>query len=388
MFPDTKFAIISGLSILIFSTLIILTRPAIEKRRTLDLIAYLWLLAMLRPLLQPWIVNAGLISYVPRFLLLPALPLVYGPLFYLYIRKLTRPDKDFRVAEWLPALLLFLVILFFPYFRRPPAFHGAPAQGGFLPMALIDPGLTLIYGTLIFLLLKKHKRRVAEKLSQINEMKSLGSAYILLAIFVSLNLLLAIHRTTFHHWGLPPSVNQEIHGSGFLVMIISFSLFLARQRPVYSDSPDPDPEDVGPEQKESDSLFFEAKEDSGGMSANEEGGEEAPPDSEVKEIRQAIERQRLYMDSELTLESLARLLGRSRHQVSYLLNRGVNQNFYRYINGLRVEHASELLLDSEYAAWPVLRIALESGFSSKATFNRLFKEYKGKTAMEWRKKAS
>ncbi len=386
MLPDTKYAIVAGLSILAFSALIILTRPAAEKRRALDLIAFFWLFTMFRPLVQPLLAKAGILDQLPRFSLLPAIPLMYGPLFYLYIRKLTRPDASLRSLEWLPAAALFAVILVLPYIQPPPAFHGRPAPGGFLPMAIIDPAITVIYGTLIFFLLRKHNRRVAEKLSQINEMKSVRSAYVLLFLFVLINLLLAIHRTTFTDWGLSRAINQEIHGSGFLLMIVSFSLFLARQRPVYSDSeegPDPD--------EEPDSLFFEEESSSstGGEAANEEGSDpEGPADTEVEELREIIERQRLYLDSELTLESLARVLGRSRHQVSYLLNRGVNQNFYRYINGLRVEHASDLLLDPDYSGWPVLRLALESGFSSKATFNRLFKEYKGQTPMEWRKKAS
>ena len=89
MFPDTKYAIVAGLAILVFSALIILTRPSQEKRPVLDFLAFVWLFTMLRPLVQPLLVNAGLIEHLPRFLLLPAIPLIYGPLFYLFIRKLS-----------------------------------------------------------------------------------------------------------------------------------------------------------------------------------------------------------------------------------------------------------------------------------------------------------
>ena len=394
MFPDTKYAIVAGLAILVFSALIILTRPSQEKRPVLDFLAFVWLFTMLRPLVQPLLVNAGLIEHLPRFLLLPAIPLIYGPLFYLFIRKLTRPDVRLRMIEWLPPALLFVVIALIPYFGGGPPAPGlsgppgppAPRDPGFMPFR--DVEMTVLYSALIFILLRKHNRRIAEKLSLINEMKSLRSAYVLLALFLFINLFLAIHRTTGTIWPSGPELNQELHGSGFLLLILSFSLFLARQRPVFSESDDSGGTDDRPTEPEN--LIFQ-NDEIPAREANLEGKEdvpEGPSDQEVQELRNSIESQRLYLDSDLTLESLARMLGRSRHQVSFLLNQGVNQNFYRYINGLRVEHASELLADPGYSNWPVIRVALESGFSSKATFNRLFKEYKGGTPMEWRRKAS
>ena len=86
MISDTRYAIVAGLAILGFSFLIIISKPAAERRPVLDSIALLWLLAMLKPLLHPLLVQEGWLRSIPQYLHLMALPWLYGPLFYLYIR--------------------------------------------------------------------------------------------------------------------------------------------------------------------------------------------------------------------------------------------------------------------------------------------------------------
>ena len=396
MISDTRYAIVAGLAILGFSFLIIISKPAAERRPVLDSIALLWLLAMLKPLLHPLLVQEGWLRSIPQYLHLMALPWLYGPLFYLYTRLLTRPERSLRVWEWSPPVVLLLIIMAVPLFRAgggTPLPGRAPAPGFPGPLAIVDPFLAVIYSVLTFLLLRRHSQRVIRTKSRLSEMNTLGSGYLLLFLFFVLSLFLSAHRFLGHTWGLSAGENQELHGSGFLAMIVSFSLFLARQRPVYSLSESEEVED----HLRPPNLFADPGMD--GSSPRESNSDpelhslggahhSLPPEEEVRQLRQSIESRALFLDSDLTLESLARQLEMSRHRVSYLLNQGVQRNFYSYINGLRVEHAARLLRDPDYAPWPVLRIALESGFSSKATFNRLFKEYKGKTPNEWRRLAA
>jgi AraC-like DNA-binding protein len=62
-------------------------------------------------------------------------------------------------------------------------------------------------------------------------------------------------------------------------------------------------------------------------------------------------------------------------------------NFNHFINSLRIEHAKNLLEQQESQHWTILVIALESGFSSLATFNRVFKAQLGYAPNEHRKSA-
>ncbi len=95
-----------------------------------------------------------------------------------------------------------------------------------------------------------------------------------------------------------------------------------------------------------------------------------------------------YLDSELTLTSLAKDLNISRSQLSLLINDGIGDNFYDFINKYRVEEVKRLMIDPQVKNYNLLGIALEAGFKSKSTFNLIFKRFTGLTPTEYRKNIS
>jgi AraC-like DNA-binding protein len=95
-----------------------------------------------------------------------------------------------------------------------------------------------------------------------------------------------------------------------------------------------------------------------------------------------------YLDSELTLSGLAKDLGISRSQLSLLINEGIGDNFYDFINKYRVEEVKKLMVDPQLKNYNLLGIALEAGFKSKSTFNLIFKRFTGLTPTEYRKNLS
>jgi AraC-like DNA-binding protein len=76
-------------------------------------------------------------------------------------------------------------------------------------------------------------------------------------------------------------------------------------------------------------------------------------------------------DPSLSLASLARLLGTNATYLSRALNEGLGVNFSTFVNGLRAEAVAELLRAGTNQ--DLLGIALDAGFSSKASFNRAFR---------------
>lgn len=98
--------------------------------------------------------------------------------------------------------------------------------------------------------------------------------------------------------------------------------------------------------------------------------------------------QKPYFDSELTLTSLAKNLNISRSQLSLLINDGIGDNFYDFINKYRVEEVKRLMIDPQIKNYNLLGIALEAGFKSKSTFNLIFKRFTGLTPTEYRKNLS
>ena len=100
-----------------------------------------------------------------------------------------------------------------------------------------------------------------------------------------------------------------------------------------------------------------------------------------RRLNDMMQEQTLFLDAELTLVSLAKAFGTNRANLSRLINTHGGLNFTRFVNNFRVAHAKTLLSTTDRA---ILDVAFESGFSAKATFNRLFKEIEGCTPTEFR----
>jgi len=84
-----------------------------------------------------------------------------------------------------------------------------------------------------------------------------------------------------------------------------------------------------------------------------------------------VRSERLYADPELSVSRLARILGTNSAYVSRAFNEGLGQNFSAFINRLRCEDVAARLRDG--ASDDLLDLALDCGFSSKASFNRAFR---------------
>jgi len=106
---------------------------------------------------------------------------------------------------------------------------------------------------------------------------------------------------------------------------------------------------------------------------------------ELEQLQRIVTTQKLYLDPNLSLHQLAKAVRMSPTQVSDLINRGLNQNFNDYINRFRTNQIVDLLSDENNNHLSILAIALDNGFNSKATFNRVFKKNTGKSPSEFRK---
>lgn len=92
-----------------------------------------------------------------------------------------------------------------------------------------------------------------------------------------------------------------------------------------------------------------------------------------------------WRDPGLTAPLLARHLATNTTYLSRALNAGLGQNFNEFVNLLRVRAVQEELA-VEGQSRDVLTIALDSGFNSKASFNRVFKRITGETPSDFRRR--
>ncbi|SHM80720.1 Helix-turn-helix domain-containing protein [Flavobacterium xinjiangense] len=100
-------------------------------------------------------------------------------------------------------------------------------------------------------------------------------------------------------------------------------------------------------------------------------------------IETLIQDEKWYQNSELTLLDLAKKLGTNVSVISKTINQGFEMNFNDCINSYRIKAVKNSLADGEHKNSTLLGIAFDSGFNSKATFNRAFKKNTGKTPKEY-----
>jgi AraC-like DNA-binding protein len=90
-----------------------------------------------------------------------------------------------------------------------------------------------------------------------------------------------------------------------------------------------------------------------------------------------------FLDMQLTLEKLAGDVGLRPGYLSQILNERLGMNFYEFVNAYRVREVQTKLADPTRAGGTLLALAHESGFNSKASFNRAFKRVTGLTPSEY-----
>lgn len=92
-----------------------------------------------------------------------------------------------------------------------------------------------------------------------------------------------------------------------------------------------------------------------------------------------------YLNHLLTLDNLAAQTVMPPRQLSQVINRHFNKNFFEFINSYRIEESKALLSKEENAKVTMLEVMAQAGFNSKATFNTFFKKVVGMTPTQYRK---
>ena len=102
----------------------------------------------------------------------------------------------------------------------------------------------------------------------------------------------------------------------------------------------------------------------------------------MSQIRQVMEQEKLYLDSELKLGDVATRLNTNRNAVSACINSQLGCSFSQFIGNCRVEHSKELMRQDP--EMKMMEVWMQSGFATESSFFRAFKAATGKTPAEWK----
>ena len=161
-----------------------------------------------------------------------------------------------------------------------------------------------------------------------------------------------------------------------LLLVWSLAYFGLQQKPGFIDQND------------------DASEDVTSLSDNEDSTLNAPTkykrsalDTEqskriANKINDIMEKDKIYLDSSLTLQKLSNYVAISPNYISQTLNETLSMNFFDFINKWRIETAKPKIIANQDT---VLTVALEVGFNARSSFYKAFKQETGKTPSEFRK---
>jgi AraC-like DNA-binding protein len=310
------------------------------------------------------------------FSLSPWLPMLFsfasfalGPVIYWAFRSVLSPGKPIKATDYLqllPALLTF-PYLYWACYRFPFELQSelvlnlaifSDANTHFMTFLTLKKIMPVIYGFLCVKLLFR-KAPTTAKLAGVEPLLQPSTGFVFIWFWILLTHLLG-------QW--LPVTTSDLMGLFGNYMSLTLVAALTYRSLGYSTAPAV-PEAPAPAEPES-----------------EENAEDIAVLAE--QIHKFIHTEKPYLNSRLTLERFAGLLHKSPRQVSQAINRGFEQNFHEYINGFRVEEAKRLLRDDACQSYSILEIAQQSGFNSKATFNRIFKTVTGATPTAYRREFS
>jgi len=100
-------------------------------------------------------------------------------------------------------------------------------------------------------------------------------------------------------------------------------------------------------------------------------------------VQQHMQDHQAFLDNQLTLTRFSEATQISTHHLSEVLNQHQGKNFYQFVNEYRINYICDILQKDQQTR--ILDIALSAGFSSKSTFNAVFKQFKKLTPSQYRK---
>lgn len=355
-----------GVIIIFFLAFILITKP---NKTNADKLLFTWFIIIGLHLFLFYIFESGNYKSFPYLLGINIpLPLVHGPMLYIYTASITNQSKKWTIdiVHFIPIIILYIYLFDFYFSSEELKIYTYENKGkGFESLMQLISILINLSGIIYFLLsiylLKNHKKNISNHFSfsekiNLNWLRNLiyGVGFIWLFVFFA---------------------DDELTYGVIVLFVISIGYFGINQAGIFNQNNSfKELLDEGVKVKEIKDDFIKYEK----SNLSDESALRIQ-----EEMNKLMINEELYKDSELNLNDLAEKLNVSTNHLSQVINSLENKTFYDYINQYRINKFCSIIESKEYKNYTILAIALDCGFNSKSTFNRNFKNYKGITPSEF-----
>ena len=320
---------------------------------------------------------AGLIDTLPHFILgTLTLPLMIGPLLFLYGKYLTQKRRHLRKKDYLHFLPFLLATLYFlPFYvlsgdeKLVSIKQGVFGEEIALLATIKGVHMFIYFGAALY---TTHARiKGIDVLDQAHRSKIIWYRRMLYAMI----FVLLISGTLYY---IPFFNGNELWDSDrvtslLLTLVIYMYAFVAIKHP----------ESVSDVKSLVSAHSKETSNNNGAFKYQTSPFDAKKRQYYLRLLINHMEAAKPYLNPDLNRADVALALSISTHNVSQIINEELEINFYEFVNRYRVEEVKRKLRAGEQTHKTLLAIALEAGFKSKSSFNRVFKQHTGITPSQY-----
>ena len=287
---------------------------------------------------------------------------LFSPLFLnIYINKVYQvKTSTYFYLLFLPGLCFYdwsLILASYDHFNYKPVIV---LSSYFFSIVLL---LKTLYGYQKFInRIKSNFSDISNSYQWINKIVILSSIWCLYPVLIILNDLIPFFESELFF-------STIFYGQYLVLILLLFKiLFIGFGTSTFSESI----QFIDPVETDLNSKSFES----------EDNHDEQKFELFSKMLNQ-IQDNKMYLDPKLSLFKLSKNLDMDIKVVSNLINTQSGDNFYSFINKMRIKEFKNLIEKQEHLKYNLDSIANLSGFNSKSTFYRVFKDIEGVTPLKY-----
>ncbi len=348
-----------------------------------DYVLAIWLCFIAFHLLDYYLLKTGFSYEHPHLLGIGAcFPLLQGPFMYVY--TLVMIDKNNRLSpvyllHGLPFLVFTIYFVFDFYFlsaSEKMAYIHLQEKNPYPVITILNIlilALGPVYIVLSLIKLRKHIKTIAYNFSYTEGINLNWLKYVLAGLgfiwsmVVLTNILVKIPLIT-------DTLSENIIYLSVAFAVFFLGYFGIKQQAIYSNT-----ENRGRIKQSFPSRSWK-KQDTDNKYDELKKTKEA---NSIKDLLDYFENEKPYLNNTLSLKEVADELRIPINQLSHIINGQIGKNFFDFVNSYRVEEFKSRASHPDYQNYTLISIAYDSGFNSKATFNRVFKNYTGQTPSDF-----